>query len=225
MTVEGWPPPATVQLPLSPVARSNSVVVVKSILVRRRHPVSLGHHSICQSRARPCLHSPSASEGQTVQWSNGRHTMTCGQQRRTVVLSDERPGSPAGSMAKSEAPSAIADRATSASIPKVAIAPRSTHNRRFSPHDGREIIPPSSDPAAGKNPACSSDLRNACGINHLGKCFRLLVRRLLFKHASCSCNGFPYRRKNGVLKSPHSSSLPCYVPYLASDPLWTPRRL
>ena len=50
---------------------------------------SLGHHSICQSRARPCLHSSSALEGQTVQWSNGRHTMTCGQ-RRTVVLSDDR---------------------------------------------------------------------------------------------------------------------------------------
>ena len=149
MTVEGWPPPATAQLP---VARSNSVVVVKSILVRRLHPVSrsLGHHSICQSRARPCLHSPSALEGQTVQWSNGRHTMTCGQQRRTVVLSDERPGSPAGSMAKSEAPSAIADRATSASIPKVAIAPRSTHNRRFSPHDGREIIPPPPTPLRAK---------------------------------------------------------------------------
>lgn len=111
---------------------------------------SLGHHSICQSRARPCLHSPSALEGQTVQWSNGRHTMTCGQQRRTVVLSDERPGSPAGSMAKSEAPSAIADRATSASIPKVAIAPRSTHNRRFSPHDGREIIPPPPTPLRAK---------------------------------------------------------------------------
>ena len=95
LLVRGWlwstPHAAAAIRSWCPVARSNTVVVVKSILVLQPADIlscrPLGHHPICQSRARPCLHSPVrcvALEGQTVQWSNGRQS-TCGQQ---IVLLD-----------------------------------------------------------------------------------------------------------------------------------------
>ena len=171
------------------------------------------------------MHSPSALEGQTAQWSNGRHTMTCGQ-RRTVVLSEDR--CPPDRWQNQRRPRQSLIKRLPPSLPRsrLRLVPRTIVD--FPLMTGVKLFsaPPTPLPAKIQH---AQALRNACAIN-LGKCFRLLVQCLLFKHAShAPAIGFPIGGKWGTTKIPSLFLLPslllCYVPYLASDPLWTPRRL
>ena len=142
-------------------------------------------------------------------------------------------------MAESRDPSGIADRSIDRLPPSF---PRS--ERRFraqsaiSPHDEREIIPARAAAAAGKN------MRSLPAVPRLRRRRRILtINRgsasefLLCSPFVASCLNAPpsflpalqkvfLSGENGVLKSPISPSFAVpSVPYLANDPLWTPRRL
>ena len=156
-----------------PVARSNTVVVVKSILVLRPADIlscrPLGHHPICQSRARPCLHSPVrcvALEGQTVQWSNGRQS-TCGQQ--IVLLDGRQVERCVVSRIDGKIKGPLGNR-RSVDFRLLSAFKVETHNRRFPPLDEREIILP---PLRAKicTPSCSPT-----AVSRMLMCLVTLVR-------------------------------------------------